>query len=65
MSIERMQKAIEAFFVRGFARFRSWFEGCEAIRFDAVIKRDAEAGKLDALATEAIAHHRTGQSRDL
>jgi len=37
----------------------------DAHRFDAAIERDAGAGKLDALAEEAIVHYRTGQSRHL
>ena len=37
----------------------------DAIRFDAAIERDAQAGKLDALAEEALAEHRAGRSRKL
>jgi hypothetical protein len=37
----------------------------DAIRFDAAIERDAQAGKLDALAEEALAAHRAGRSREL
>jgi hypothetical protein len=34
-------------------------------QFDDAIERGALAGKLDALADEAIAAHRTGRSREL
>jgi hypothetical protein len=37
----------------------------DAIRFDAAIERDARAGKLDALAEEALAEHRASGSREL
>jgi hypothetical protein len=37
----------------------------DAIRFDAAIERDAQAGKLDGLAEEALAEHRAGRSREL
>jgi hypothetical protein len=37
----------------------------DAIRFDAAIERDAQAGKLDALAEEALAEHRAGRSQKL
>jgi hypothetical protein len=47
------------------ARFRAWFEVFDAERFDAAIERDAHAGKLDALAEEALAAHRAGRSREL
>ena len=44
-----------------FAKFREKDAG----RFDAAIERDARAGKLDALAEEALAEHRAGGSREL
>jgi hypothetical protein len=47
------------------ARFRAWFEAFDAQQFDAVIERDARAGKLDAHADEALAAHRAGRSREL
>ena len=40
-------------------------EETDSERFDAAIERDAKAGKLDALADEALAAHRAGQSLDL
>ncbi|XSC47039.1 hypothetical protein ACF1BQ_016410 [Bradyrhizobium sp. RDT10] len=64
-TVEQIQKAVELLSARELARFRAWFEVFDARRFDAAIERDAGAGKLDALAEEAIVHHRTGQSRDL
>ncbi len=50
-----------------FAKFRgcAWFEAFDASQFDAAIERDVEAGKLDALAEEALAEHRAGGSREL
>jgi len=62
---EDIEKAIEQLDPRELARFRAWYEAFEADRFDAAIERDAHAGKLDALAEEALAAHRTGLSRDL
>jgi hypothetical protein len=38
--------------------FREWFEVFDAESFDAAIWRDAESGKLDAVAKEAIAAYR-------
>jgi hypothetical protein len=62
---EDLEKAIEQLPPRELARFRAWFETFDADQFDAAIERDAHAGKLDALAEEAIAAHRAGKSRDL
>ncbi|WP_310879462.1 hypothetical protein [Bradyrhizobium brasilense] len=62
---EDIEKAVERLPPHELARFRAWFETFDAERFNAAIERDAKAGKLDALADEALAAHRAGQSRDL
>ena len=65
MTAEEIEKAIEQLAPRELARFREWFAHFEADRFDAAIARDAEAGRLDALADEALADYRAGRTRDL
>jgi hypothetical protein len=62
---EEIEKAVEQLPPRELTRFRAWFEAFEADRFDAAIERDANAGKLDAFAEEAIKAYREGQARDL
>ena len=62
---EDIEKAVERLAPRELARFRAWFEAFDAEQFDAAIERDAHAGKLDALADEALAPHRAGRSREL
>ena len=62
---EDIEKAIEQLAPRELARLRAWFEAFDAEQFDAAIERDVGAGKLDALAEEALAAHRAGRSRDL
>jgi hypothetical protein len=62
---EDIEKAIEQLDPRELARFRAWFEVFDAKLFDAAIERDADAGKLDAFAEEALAAHRAGRSREL
>ena len=47
------------------ARFRAWFEEFDAARFDAKIEHDANSGKLDRLADEALADMRAGRAREL
>jgi hypothetical protein len=61
---EDIARAIEQLDPRELARFRVWYEAFEADRFDAAIERDARAGKLDALAEEALAAHRAEQYRN-
>jgi hypothetical protein len=62
---EEIRKAVEQLAPRELARFRAWFETFDAQRFDAAIERDASAGRLDALAEEALASHRARRSREL
>ena len=62
---EDIEKAIEQLAPGELARLRAWFEAFDSDRFDAAIERDSRAGKLDALAEEALAAHRAGRSRDL
>lgn len=62
---EEIEKAIEQLPPAEFARFRAWLEEFEANKFDAAIERDANSGKLDALAEEALTAYRAGQTRDL
>jgi hypothetical protein len=47
------------------AKFRRWFAEFDADAWDAQIEADAAAGKLDALAEEALAEYRDGQAREL
>jgi hypothetical protein len=54
MTTEDIEKAIEQLAPRELARFRAWFEVFDADRFDAAIEYDAETGKLDGFAEEAL-----------
>jgi hypothetical protein len=62
---EEIEKAVERLPPNELARFRAWFEAFDAVQFDAAIERDARAGKLDALADEALAAHLAGKSCEL
>jgi hypothetical protein len=59
------EKAVEQLSPEELARFRAWFEAFDAQLFDAAVERDAQAGKVDALADEALAAYRTGRSKQL
>jgi hypothetical protein len=60
---EEIEKAVEQLTPRELARFRAWFETFDAQQFDAAIEGDPQAGKLDALADEALAAHRAVRPR--
>jgi hypothetical protein len=53
MTIEDIEEAVANLPPHQFAQFRAWFEEFDAARFDQRIERDANAGKLDAVADEA------------
>ena len=64
-TIEEIEKAIQELAPREFDRLRAWFEEYQAARFDDKIARDAEAGKLDRLAEQALDDFRKGRAREL
>jgi hypothetical protein len=65
MSVEDIEKAIAKLPPDQLAQFRAWFEAFDGVRFDDKIERDAKAGKLDALADQAIEDFHTGRAREL
>jgi hypothetical protein len=65
ITAEDIKKAIEELAPDELARFRAWFEAFDAQQFDAAIERDARAGRLDAVADEALATHRVRRTREL
>jgi len=46
-------------------QFRAWYEKFDSDTWDEQIEKDSAAGKLDALANEAIADHKSGKSKEL
>jgi hypothetical protein len=62
---EDIEKAVEQLAPHELARFRAWFEALDARAFDAAVERNAQAGRLDAHADEALAAHRAERSREL
>jgi hypothetical protein len=65
MTIEDLERAVAKLPPDQFAEFRTWFEALDAARFDEKIERDAKAGKLDALADQAIDDLHKGRAREL
>jgi hypothetical protein len=65
MTIKDIEEAVAKLPPDQFAQFRAWFEEFDAARFDQKIERDANAGKLDALADEALEDFRKGRAREL
>lgn len=60
--LENARKAVEQLSGDELTAFQRWFEEMRARQWDDQIERDAKAGKLDWLAEEALAEHRSGRS---
>lgn len=64
-SLEDIERAVTELSADQLANFRAWFEEFEAARFDQRIERDAQAGRLDRFAEQALADFRAGRAREL
>mgnify|MGYP006927939120 CR=1 FL=1 len=61
LTAESVEKAVEQLSQAELAKFRRWYDQFDADVWDAQIEADAAAGKLDALAAEALAEYQSGQ----
>jgi hypothetical protein len=64
-TVEDIEKAIAQLPPDQLTQLRAWFDEFEAVRFDQRIEQDANAGRLDRLADEALADFRAGRAREL
>jgi hypothetical protein len=62
--LEALEKRISELSAEELAEFRQWFTEFDARAWDRQIERDVEAGKLDALADEALRDHAAGKSTE-
>jgi len=65
VTAEAIEQAVEQLSPTELTKFRRWFAQFDAEAWDAQIEADAAAGKLDALAEEALAEYRNGQAQEL
>jgi hypothetical protein len=63
--VHALEKRISALSAEELAEFRQWFAGFDAAAWDRQLERDVKAGKLDALADEALRDHAAGKSTEL
>jgi len=64
-SIQAIEQAVQQLPAHELAEFRRWFAQFDEAVWDAQIEADADAGKLDALAAEALAEYHNGTAREL
>jgi len=60
-----IEKAVSGLSKDELGSFRDWFITFDADRWDRQLEEDVEAGRLDALADEALADLKAGRCTDL
>ena len=63
--VENIEQEVQNLTPSELSAFRRWFLEFDAQIWDRQIEEDARKGKLDKLAEEALAAHRTGKSKEL
>lgn len=64
-TVYAIEQAVQKLPLAELAEFRRWFAQFDEAVWDAQIEADAAAGKLDALAAEALADYRNGKATEL
>ncbi len=64
-TIQAIEEAVKQLPAQELVEFRRWFAKFDEAAWDAQIEADAAAGKLDALAAEAVAEYKSGKAREL
>ena len=64
-TIQEIEDAIQRLPAEELAELRAWFADYAAAAWDRQFERDVEAGRLDALAEEALSDLREGRCTDL
>lgn len=65
LSVQTIEEAIEQLPKADLVRFRDWFLEFDSRIWDKQIEEDANAGKLDSLAAEALAEYHSGKATEL
>jgi hypothetical protein len=63
-TVEQIENAVRQLSATELAEFRKWFAEFDGALWDRQIEEDAAAGRLDALADEALADLREGRCTD-
>ena len=63
--VEQLEREVEKLTAQELAAFREWFVEHDWQVWDRQLERDVAAGKLDALAEEALAEFRRGETTEI
>ena len=65
MTLHEIENAVAGLPPEELTRFRAWFIEFDAEAWDRQFEEDVRAGRLDALAEEALDDHRAGRTTEL
>lgn len=63
--VESLEREVKKLDKASLEAFRDWFHRYDADAWDLQMQKDARSGKLDALAKDALAAHKSGKTRAL
>ncbi len=63
-NVEQIESAILALPPAEFRRLTDWISELDQLRWDEQLERDVAAGRLEGLATEAVADYQAGRTRE-
>jgi len=63
--VEEIERQIQTLSAAEFSELREWLLNRDWRQWDAQIESDLSAGKLDDLASKALAEHKGGKSRPI
>jgi len=64
-AVQEIEQAVSRLPLEELATFREWFDEFDARMWDEQFAADVESGKLDKLASQAIADFRAGKCQEL
>ncbi len=64
-TIQEIEQAVSKLSREELSSFRAWFAGFDAEAWDRQLEEDVRAGRLDALADEAVRELREGRCKEL
>ena len=63
--LEKLEREIEELTPEERAAFREWFVAFDVAAWDVDFERDANSGRLDRVAEDALAEYRAGRTRPI
>jgi hypothetical protein len=63
--IKELEQKVQALSPEELAQFREWFLEFDWAAWDTQLERDVRAGKLDAMAEQALKDHAEGKTKPL